>query len=111
MKGLLLASLILLLVLAGVAATDHLLSAPRVPRASASSCPVHIQRAEETIASAEKGKMTAESKSLLMEAKKLVSEARSHHERAMAKKDHDEAIRKGKAALGLAEEALKLQHR
>jgi hypothetical protein len=109
MKGLLLSSLILLLVVPGVLVAGRVLPGPGVSLVAASSCPVHIQRAEETIARTEKGKMTAESKSLVAEAKKLVSEARAHHEKATAKKDHDEAIRKAKAALGLVEEAAKLQ--
>jgi hypothetical protein len=109
MKGLLLASLISLLVIAGVLVAGRLVRETGIPPAVASSCPVHIHRAEQTIARAEKGKLTAESKSLLAEAKKLVSEARAHHEQATAKKDHDEGIRKAKAALGLAEEVIKLQ--
>ena len=80
-----------------------------VSAALAYNCPVQIKLAEELIARAEKGKNTKESKALLEDAHKLLGEARVHHEQAKAKKDHDEAIRKAKAAQGLADEAMKLQ--
>ena len=80
-----------------------------VPAVLAYNCPVQIKLAEELIARAEKGKNTAESKKLLEDARKLLGEARVHHEQAKTKKDHDEAIRKAKAAQERADEAMKLQ--
>ena len=77
--------------------------------ARAYMCPVVIKQAEELIARAQRGKPTPESQALLEDARKLVREARANHENAKSKKDHDDAIRKARTALGLAEEALKLQ--
>jgi len=92
--------------LAAIACTVVVLVAPP---ARAYMCPVVIKQAEELIARAERGKTTPESAALLEDARKLVGEARAHHENAKSKKDHDDAIRKARTALGLAEEALKLQ--
>jgi hypothetical protein len=79
------------------------------PPARAYMCPVIIKQAEELIARAERGKTTPESQALLEDARTLVREARASHENAKSKRDHDDAIRKARTAVGLAEEALKLQ--
>ena len=93
--------------LAALACAALILAAAAPTRAY--MCPVLIKQAEELIARAARGKTTAESAALLEDARKLVQEARQHHENAKSKKDHDEAIRKARTAMGLAEEALKLQ--
>jgi hypothetical protein len=78
------------------------------PPALANNCPLHIQRAEELIKKAERGKLPPEARSLLEEARKLVGEARASHEGAKGKPDHADAIRKAKTAQALAEEAAAL---
>ncbi len=94
-------------ILAALACTVLVLAAAAPARAY--MCPVFIKQAEETIARAERGKTTPESQGLLEDARKLVQEARARHENAKSKADHDDAIRRAKTAIGLAEEALKLQ--
>jgi hypothetical protein len=72
------------------------------------NCPVVIKQAEDLIKKAGTGKSNADSKPLLDEAKKQLAEARMHHETAKAKKDHGDAVRKGKVAAAFAEEAIVL---
>jgi predicted PurR-regulated permease PerM len=73
--------------------------------ALANICPLLIQRAEELIKKAERGKPSPEARALLEEARKLVGEARASHEGVKGKPDHADAIRKAKTAQALAEEA------
>ncbi|MGH7311121.1 MAG: hypothetical protein ACREK6_20770 [Candidatus Rokuibacteriota bacterium] len=73
------------------------------------TCPVVIRQAEEMITRAERGKPTAETRPFIDEAKKLLAEARAHHEKAKTKRDHVDAVRKAKFAIGLAESAVVLQ--
>jgi len=77
----------------------------------ANNCPLQIQRAEELIKKAERGKLPPEARALLEEARKLVGEARASHEGAKGKPDHADAIRKAKTAQALAEEAAALAGR
>ena len=81
------------------------------PPALANNCPLQIQRAEELIKKAERGKIPPEARALLEEARKLVGEARASHERAQGRPDHADAIRKAKSAQALAEEAAALADR
>ena len=76
--------------------------------ALANNCPLQIQRAEELIKKAERGKPPPEARALLEEARKLVGEARASHEGAKGTPDHPAAIRKAKTAQALAEEAAAL---
>jgi hypothetical protein len=76
--------------------------------APANNCPLQIQRAEELIRKAERGKLPPEARALLEEARKLAAEARANHEGAKGKPDHADAIRKAKTAQALAEEAAAL---
>ena len=76
--------------------------------ALATNCPLQIQRAEEGIKKALRGKLPPEAKALLEEARQLVLEARASHEGARGKPDHADAIRKAKTAHALAEEAAAL---
>ena len=76
--------------------------------ALANNCPLQIQRAEELIKKAERGKLPPAARALLEEARKLVAEARASHEGAKGKPDHADAIRKAKTAQSLAEEAAAL---
>ena len=76
--------------------------------ASAFTCPVVIQQAEDLIKKAE-AKTTADTRGLVEDAKKMLAEAKTHHETAKSKRDHADAVRKAKVASALAEEAITLQ--
>lgn len=77
--------------------------------AGAFTCPVVIKKAEDLIKKAEAGKVTPETRPMLDEAKKMVGEAKAHHATAKGKQDHEEAVRKAKAAGALAEDAIARQ--
>jgi hypothetical protein len=107
MKGAVMTTRAVVLVLAGVLAS----SLSVVGSADAYTCPVLIKQAQDAIARAERSRLAPEGRSLLEDAKSLVAEAQRHHQTAKTKRDHDDAVRKARTALGLAEEALKLQVR